>query len=130
MTITITVPMAPASEMFPNRRHRRGGLHPGIAASSACREVAKYAAREVRTATIAGPVELTIHAAYGYKRVKPDLDATISAVKPMVDGVVDAGVLVDDDQIVKITATHEKLRSTRKNQAAGYTVLTIREMQP
>lgn len=128
--VIITVPMSPASEMFPNRRHRRGGLYPGIEAAATSRTVAMVAARNLSVAaTIAGPVELTIHAAYGYKRVTPDLDATISAVKPFVDGIVDAGILADDRQIVRITATHEKLPSSRKIRASGYTELTIREIE-
>lgn len=127
--LTIVVPMAPASEMFPNRRHRSGGLYPGIAASTKCRTIAKAVARDIAPReAISGPVELTIHAGYGYRRVVPDLDATISAVKPFIDGLVDAGVLVDDRQIVRITATHEKLRSNRRHRAEGYTELTIREV--
>lgn len=129
MTIIVTVPIAPPSDLLPNKRHRRGGLYKGIAAAQDSRAAAKYAAMNVANgSTISGPVHLTIHVAFGYKRVTPDLDGTISAVKPMIDGLADAGLIRDDDQIVKITATQEKLRSTRRERATGYTRLTIEEL--
>lgn len=128
--LTIVIPMSPPSELFPNRRHRRGGLHPGIKAAEQCRLVAGSAARKVAARTpLTGPVELTIHAGYGYRRVTPDLDATISACKAFLDGVVDAGIMIDDSQVVRIVATHEKLKSNRKARADGFTALTFREAQ-
>src|SRR5690606_35585291 len=74
--VTGTVPLDPPSALLPNKRHRGGGLSPGIEAAPESREVAKYAAMNDRgqRPTITGPVELEVHAAYGYKRVTPDLD--------------------------------------------------------
>ena len=42
-----------------------------------------------------------------------------------LDGIVDAGVLVDDDQVQRIVATHEKLYSKRRQKAEGYTRIEI-----
>lgn len=129
-SVSVQVPMAPPAELFPNKRHRRGGLHPGIAAAKEYREVTQYAAMEhVNGTPFAGPVHLIIHAAYGHKRRVPDLDATISATKPAVDALADAGLIYDDDQVAMITATHEKLTSTRRHKPTGFTTLTITEMQ-
>src|SRR5690606_25755197 len=63
--VTVTVPMDPPSALLPNKRHRRGGLYPGISAATESREVAKYAAMNDRgqQPTISGPVELEVHAA-------------------------------------------------------------------
>ena len=129
-SITITVPMDPPSALLPNKRHRRGGLYPGIEAAQESRLAAKYAAMNACNGTpLTGPVHLIIHAAYGHRRVTPDLDGTISAVKPMIDGLADAGVLEDDDQVQMITATHEKLRGRRNEKPTGYTVLTITPLE-
>lgn len=135
MALTITVPIAPPNALLPNKRHRRGGLYPGIAAATECRETAKYAAMEhVAGAPIAGPVHLELHVAYGVDpatgraRSLPDLDGTISACKGLIDGLVDAGVLYDDDQIQRITASHERLGVTRKERPTGYTIFTITEI--
>lgn len=130
MSITITIPIEPSSALFPNNRHRKGGYHPGVSASAECRQTARYAAMAngLHLEPYRGPVHLTIHAAYGYRRTKPDLDATISACKPFIDGIVDAGLLEDDDQVQKITATHEKLHSRGGVKQLGYTVIEIEEL--
>lgn len=136
-TLTITVPMAPPRALLPNNRLRRGGLYPGIDAAAETREVAKYAAMEhVNGKPIIGPVHLTIHAAYGVDpasgraRNLPDLDGTISSAKNMIDGLVEAGLIYDDDQVKLLTASHERLPITRKHRPTGYTVFTITELEP
>ena len=129
MSITVCVPMAPPSALLPNARYRRGGFYPGIAAAAECRMEAKSAALKVldRVEPIRGEVHLTIHVAYGYRQVTPDLDGTISSVKSMLDGIVDAGLMDDDSKVVKITATQEKLKVTKKSKPTGHTILTIAE---
>lgn len=128
--IEVIIPMEPPSELLPNRQHRRGGHYPGVAATKECRQVARYAAMAsgVYIEPFAGPVTLTIHAAYGYKRVTPDLQATISACKAFVDGLADAGIIEDDDQVKKIVATHEKLKGRRGEKPQGYTRIQIERM--
>src|SRR5690606_41748921 len=80
--------------------------------------------------SISGPVELEVHAAYGYKRVTPDLDGTLSACKPMIDGLVDAGIIYDDDQVQRLIVTHEKLKTRKHVKPTGWTRFVIREMEP
>lgn len=125
--IEVIIPMEPNNKLFPNNRHRRGGYYPGVAVASECRQTARYAAMAsgMHIEPINGDVAITLHAAYGYKRVAPDLDATISACKPFIDGIVDAGVLVDDSQVKKITATHEKIRAKRGSKPQGFTRIQI-----
>ena len=130
--LTIDVPMDPPASLMPNRQQGRMHWTKRAAQTREYREIAKYAAMEAaqRSGPIRGPVAVTIHAAYGYRRQTPDLDATISASKAYLDGIVDAGVLVDDDQVQRITATHEKLRATRKERPLGFTRFVITEIEP
>ena len=57
-----------------------------------------------------------------------NLDATVSACKPFIDGLADAGIIEDDDQMEKIIATHEKLKGKRGEKPQGYTRIQIEEM--
>ena len=129
--IEVVIPMEPDNALFPNAIGRGGHWGKRSKSHATCRQVARYAAMEsgMHLEPIEGPVALTIHVGYGYRRVKPDLDATISACKPFIDGLVDAGILVDDDQVQKITATHEKLPSKRGHQAKGFTRIHIEETE-
>ena len=119
--------MEPDNRLFPNAIGRGGHWGTRAKCHAECRQTARYAAMAsgMHIEPFAGPVSVTIHAGYGYKRVTPDLDATISACKPFIDGIVDAGVLVDDDQVQRIVATHEKLHSKRRQKAQGYTRIEI-----
>ena len=130
MSITVTIPMAPESAMMPNQLSKNGHWSKRAKARRDCREIARYAAMAsgMHIEPFAGPVALTIHAGYGHKRVKPDLDATISACKPYIDGLVDAGILVDDNQVQKIIATHEKMRGKRGEKPQGFTRIQIEAM--
>lgn len=125
--LIVTIPMEPNNKLFPNAIGRGGHWGTRSKTHAECRQTARYAAMAsgMHIEPFAGPVALTIHAGYGYKRVKPDLDATISACKPFIDGLVDAGILVDDDQVQKITATHEKLRGKRGEKPQGFTQIQI-----
>jgi Holliday junction resolvase RusA-like endonuclease len=125
-SIVITIPLAPDAALLPNRRHRRGGHHPGIAAARELRFAAKCAALPHATGTaLAGPVGLHVHVAYPRSRRLPDLDASLSASKGAVDGLVDGGILVDDRQVAAISVTHERLGKG----ADGYTRITIVELE-
>ena len=128
--ITVTIPMAPDNRLFPNAIGRGGHWGTRAACHAECRQTARYAAMAsgMYIEPFNGPVALTVHAGYGYKRTTPDLDATISACKPFIDGLVDAGILADDDQVQKITVTHEKLASRRGERAQGFTRIQIEEM--
>ena len=130
MSITVTIPMAPESAMMPNQLSKNGHWSKRAKARRDCREIARYAAMasDMNIEPYAGPVHVVIFASYGYKRVKPDLDATISACKPYIDGLVDAGILVDDNQVQKIIATHEKMRGKRGEKPQGFTRIQIEAM--
>ena len=129
--IEVVIPIEPNNHLFPNSRSRRGGFYKGINASQECRATARYAAMAsgVHVEPYSGPVALTLFAAYGYKRKLPDLDATISACKPVNDGLVDAGILADDDQVQKITATHAKLKGKRGEKPQGFTRIQIEMLE-
>ncbi len=108
--ITIVVPCDPPSELLPNARRR---LHWRTVAkySLAMRETATYAAlgqRPLDWKTITGPVILTLHADYGRRRRVPDLDGTLGACKNFLDGLADAGIIKDDQQVVELRVTHGK----------------------
>lgn len=128
--ITVTIPMEPNSNLFPNAIRRSSHWRSEQQARKECRQTARYAAMAsgMHTEPFNGPVSITIHAAYGHKRVTPDLDATISACKPFIDGLVDAGILVDDDQVKKYVATHEKLKGKRGEKPQGFTRIQIEAM--
>lgn len=127
-TITVTVPQPPPSKLMPNQASKQGSWHVRARERKACREVAYYAALPARpTSPIAGPVVMTLHVAYPSRRANlPDLEATIAGNKAHVDGVVDAGILYDDDQVRMIVATHEKLA---KGEGDGYTRMTFTPME-
>lgn len=116
--------------MMPNQLSKQAHWSKRAKVRRDCREIARYAAMAngMHIEPFAGPVAITIHAGYGYKRKTPDLDATISACKPFIDGLVDAGILVDDDQVQRITATHEKLRGKRGEKPQGFTRIEIEVM--
>lgn len=131
----IAIPMDPPSGLLPNRQAKQGSWHRRAELRRTVREVAKYAALErADLIPIAGPVHLTLHVAYGVDPVTrrarqlPDLDGTIAAAKPMIDGIVDAGILYDDDQVQRMTASHERLGITRKERPTGYTIIEIQEI--
>lgn len=128
--IEVVIPMAPESAMMPNQLSKQGHWGKRAKVRKECREIARYAAMAsgMHIEPYSGPVAITIHAAYGYARVTPDLDASIAAAKPFFDGLVDAGILVDDKQIQKITATHEKLRGKRGEKPQGFTRMQIEAM--
>ena len=128
-SVTIRVPIDPPAELLPNRRHRRGGFYPGIEAAATARQMAYHAAIPYATAvTIDGPVALTVHASYGHGRKVPDLDATLSACKPMIDGIVDTRLLADDRQVTRITVLHSKLAGKRGERPQGWTDITLEEL--
>ena len=125
-SVTIRVPLDPPAALFPNRRHRRGGFHEGVEAAYQLRLAAKLAAMPHAPATaLAGPVALHVHVAYSGGRRLPDLDASASAAKAAIDGVVDGGILVNDRQVTALTVTHERLGRGEQ----GYTDLTICEVE-
>lgn len=133
--LIIRIPMAPPSALLPNQAAKQAHWGTRQAARSECREVARYAAMELAPPTpFPGPVHLTLHIAYGVDpktgraRQLPDLDGSISAAKSFIDGIVDARIIYDDDQVQLITASHERLPVTRRHRPTGFTVMQIEEL--
>ena len=127
-TVKITIPMEPVSALMPNQLEKNNHWRKRADARRECRQMARYAAMAsgMYLEPFTGPVALTIHAAYGHDHRTPDLDATVAATKPFLDGLVDAGLLVDDDQVRRLTATHEKLRPAKRgDRPQGYTIMTL-----
>ena len=130
MAITVTIPMAPDSRLFPNKQGKSLHWATRSSARRKSREAACAAAEKVKPRRpIANDVICTIHAVYGHRRRVPDIDASISACKPFIDGLADAGVIRDDRQIVKLIGTHEKMVQKKGGKLPGRTIITIEEMK-
>lgn len=128
--MTITIDMAPDRRLFPNQAGKSLHWRTRSSARRKSREAACAAAEKVRPKKPIGhDVICTIHADYGYRRRIPDLDATVSAAKPFLDGLTDAGIFRDDRQIKKIIATHGRMEQKKGGQLPGRTVITIEEMK-
>lgn len=119
-SITITIPCAPPSTLLPNQKRKK---HWGTIAKATreLRECAKYAAREQMPndwTPYTGPVVLTLYVGYGRRRRIPDLDASAHACKGIIDGLTDAGVMVDDEIVKRLVVEHG-----RDPSGVGYTTL-------
>ena len=137
--LRIVVPMAPPRALLPNvRRRGKGGSHwvEQAGETQALRWAAKAAAvnalagwREDKRPVFTAPVTVSYaviwpRSRYGARKPIPDHDAIPSAAKSILDGFVDAGVLVDDSvQYV------EEVRATGRRGEVdedGCTVVTLR----
>lgn len=74
---------------------------------------------------IKGPVVLEVVVAYEKGRQIPDFDNVVSTLKGVIDGVVKAGFMYDDDQVIGMYL--ERIKDPEK---LGYTVITVREAKP
>lgn len=97
--MTITLPLPPR-DLKPNRR---GSLWAYRRAAKAYRRDAFFAAKAALHG--AEPPRLqkaTVRALYYHRRMtdKMDPDNAIACLKPAIDGIVDAGILVDDREIM------------------------------
>lgn len=131
--ITIRIDEAPASATMPNQRYRKETFWTTRRAATAQRQMAKaeaLAQRPARWKPLAGGVWMRVHVAYGKFRRLPDLDASFGAIKGMVDGIVDAGILADDRVIRKAVITHEKLKgAAMKRHPGGFVEFTFGLME-
>lgn len=119
-TLTVVVPFVPDRMLAPNRGmdKRRKGPH-----VAALRMAAKGAAMNAGFAgpPLAGPVEVAYHVRWPTGRRRFDLDSVAAMCKPALDGLVDAGVLVNDGQMVLLTV------SQSRTTGDGETEITVRE---
>lgn len=96
-SVTIILPLPPAV-LSPNRpAGTRGGRFARAAAAKRYRKLAKCATRDTQITT--GPWErATVAAAFYHKTQRRRDDVNhLAMLKSAYDGVVDAGLLVDDD---------------------------------
>lgn len=125
-TITVEVPLDPPSILLPNAKRNAHWARINQATQE-YRECAKYAAlnaRPRRWEPLTGPVALHIHVGWGRRRRRIDLDAAGSGAKAALDGLVDAHILTDDDQVAVLHVTQEKTPT-----GDGFTRLTITEIR-
>ena len=67
-----------------------------------------------------------IRVIYYYSNVPPDYEGVSAMVAPIIDGIVDAGVMVDDNpNVVKEYSTKMEKVKTRKERRALITVESI-----
>lgn len=121
-TITIVVPCDPPSVLLPNqrRKHHWGTISK---ATRELREIAYYAALDQRPndwTPFAEPVVLSLRVGYGRRRRIPDLDASASACKAIIDSMIDAGIISDDRIITKLVVRHGK-----DPKGEGYAILSF-----
>ena len=124
-SVVVTIPTAPAKELMPNQQSKQAHWSPRSRARKAFRNEAAWQAAMMLPADwepMAGSVALGIHVHWP-KRRRPDLDAVVASCKAAIDGIADAGVIADDKQIKKLTATQEY-----GAKGDGVTRLTIEEM--
>lgn len=98
-------------------------------ATRAWRETAGWAAKAGRCSAIVGPVTVTSWPTYRTGRSWPDVGAWAPALKAVVDGLVDAGILpADTADIVRYVHYHPPLRGDR--DALVVEVVPITEEAP
>lgn len=123
--VTVEIPMAPEKDLIPNQHRKQAHWSTQSRARKFFRNEAAWQASLTlphNWQPITGPVTLDIFVHWP-KRRRPDLDAVVSSCKSAIDGLADAGVVADDKQIKKLTATHDY-----GAKVPGLTRLTIREM--
>lgn len=105
--------MAPPSALLPNRSHRRGGWHARVVAARDYRQMTAACVRELYGLSsdekfplpLDGDVVVTVNIEWGARRKRVDFDAAVSCLKPMLDGLTDAGWWGDDSQVVAMVVT-------------------------
>jgi Holliday junction resolvase RusA-like endonuclease len=104
----IVISQAPANALLPNNRSRNHWSSRS-AATTELRKAAKYEAYEQKPAgwqpilTYKATVEVEWDAGRYTARRMPDLDGVLNACKPAIDGLQDAGIIVDDKYAVEYT---------------------------
>lgn len=123
LTITVVVPGSPDRILAPNRRAHG---YAKAAATAQHRGDAKYAAMHyihgsgIRNLPFTGPVSVLASIEWGAGERRKDLDSCAVMVKPYIDGLVDAGVLINDSQM--------KLLSVQQGRGIGSVILTVTQL--
>ena len=132
--ISFTVPTLPARALSPNGAH--GSFHEVAAARRALRE-ATFAAIREKWASPPKFVRASITVGYYCTNKKPgdglyrptDVFNAISACKPLFDGIVDAGIIPDDDYTHLVLGSFEIVR-TDSLELEGLVVVIQHEEAP
>lgn len=126
---TVVIPKAPPSSLLPNRSQRRGGWHARVAAAREMREMSNHYARQAlfedRDQDIVpyrGRVVVDVSIGWPPRRKTVDFDAAVSCLKPLLDGLTDAGWWMDDRQVVGMS-----VRQARSLTVTGHVAITVRE---
>lgn len=101
-----TVGCVPDADLSPNAR-----THHMVRARKIrqLRQFVGWSARvDAPARPIEGPVAMTVTIGWPKRRPGMDLDNATSCLKGPIDGIVDAGFLVDDKQIVALTVRQQK----------------------
>lgn len=106
--LSCVIPTAPDPALTPNRAYRRGGWQPRRAAASQLRYFTWAAAVNSRPSEpISGPVVVSAVIQWPKGRRRLDYDAAVSVLKPVLDGLTDAGWWRDDRQVTGILVVQE-----------------------
>lgn len=119
--ITIVVPGCPDRLLAPNRRtYGKRKAEP----TRQHRGDAKYSGMEQGAGiTFIGPVAVAALVRWGKGEVVHDLDSVAVMVKPYIDGLVDAGLMINDSQMKRLIVEQEPYRTSKI--LGGDVVLTI-----
>lgn len=105
------LPLVPPSKLLPNAS-RRLHYHERARISRDLRQDATLVLTDMRNrlgweAPFAGPVAVHYSILWPWRKRRrmPDLDGVALALKPVTDALMDAGIIVDDGQIVILTLT-------------------------
>ena len=121
--LRVVIPMVPASALNPNRAYRRGGWQPRRAAAAVLREMTWAVAMEVQPeAPMVGRVTVAAVIRWPKARRRLDYDASVAVLKPVLDGLTDAGWWRDDRQVVALHVEQET------GHATGEVVITVDSM--
>lgn len=119
---TITVDIPSAMWLSSNHRHH---WRQKAARTADIRTLARHACKGVEP--VAGPVVITAHVGYPPRVHIADAPNAWDSIKPAIDGIVDAGVLIGDDSAVIVE--HRFLRDPERTPRGRYR-LTIHITTP
>lgn len=123
--LTVTIPTVPASCLLPNTQ-RRTSHHIWGPEAADLRRLTSYAAwtspHPVNIPHTYEPVRLSCLIAWPKGRKRCDFQAAVHALKAPVDGLVDAGWMGDDKQLVGMDVVQ-----TRSGDDTGSITITLEE---
>jgi Holliday junction resolvase RusA-like endonuclease len=108
MQLVVTIPMVPPAALTPNRAYRRGGWQPRRAAAAMLRHATWACAVNLRPEEpMVGQMMVSAVIRWPKGRRRLDYDAAVAVLKPVLDGLTDAGWWRDDRQVAGIVVQQE-----------------------